>query len=191
MATPTNKETTIFSSLRAHARRTDANTIAKVPLTVKGVLGQTADLIQVLDSTGAILWKIGADGRAVFNGVQKTIVDSSATSLVDIAVPASAMVGGVIHYLVRASDGTDFQALSGMVTYSSVNKAATITGTVTELATNQAKTVSSGTLTLAWTIVAGTNKMTIKLQPTGSLTETTPYDVTFTISPLVGAVTIL
>lgn len=153
--------------------------------------GQTADAFQILDSTGAVLYKIGSDGRPVLNATSKTIVDGSATSLADIAVVASAMVGGVIHYTVRASDGTDFQALTGIVTYSCVNKAATITGTITEVAGNQAKTVSSGTLTLAWTIVAGTNKMTIKLQPTGSLTETTPYDVTYSIQPILGAVTIL
>jgi hypothetical protein len=153
--------------------------------------GQTADALQVQDYTGAVLYSIGANGRAVFTTPQKTIVDGAATALADIAVPASAFAGGIIHYLVRATDGTDFQALAGIVTYSCVNKAATITGTITEVAGNQAKIVSAGTLTLAWTIVAGTNKMTIKLQPTGSLTETAPYDVSFTITPLVGAATIL
>jgi len=152
---------------------------------------QTGDALQVQDYTGAILYKIGPDGRSTLNATSKTIVDASATSLVDVAVAASAMAGGVIHYVVRATDGTDYQALTGIVTYSCVNKAATITGTITEVAGNQAKTVSSGTLTLAWTIVAGTNKMTIKLQPTGSLTETAPYDVTFSIQPILGAVTIL
>jgi len=151
---------------------------------------QTADALQVQDSNGNVLWRVGPDGRTSLNAPQKTIVDGSATSLADVAVPASAMVGGVIHYTVRASDGTDFQALTGMVTYSGVNKAATITGTITEVAGNQAKTVSTGTLTLAWTIVAGANKLTIKLQPTGSLTETT-YDVTFSIQPILGAVTVL
>lgn len=153
--------------------------------------GQTADAFQIQDSSGNVLYKLDATGRGAVAPKQTTIVDGSATPLADIACVASAMVGGVIHYLVRATDGTDYQALAGMVTYSCVNKAATITGTITELATTQAKTVSSGTLTLSWTIVAGTNKMTIKLTPTGSLTETAPYDVTFTITPFIGAATIL
>jgi len=191
MAVPTNKESTRFTSLRIQATRTDANTIAKVPLTIKAVAGQTANLLELQDSTGAVLYRIDSTGRGAINATSKTIIDSAATSLADVACAASAMVGGNLHYVVRASDGTDFQALSGMVTYSGVNKAATITGTITELATNQAKTVSAGTLTLAWTIVAGANKLTIKVQPTGSLTETTPYDITFTISPIVGAVTVL
>jgi|GEM_PF-4246301 len=191
MAVPTNRESTRFSSLLVKAMRTDAQSVAKVPVTIKGVAGQTANLLELQDSTGAVLYRIDSTGRGAINATSKTIIDSAATSLVDVACAASAMVGGNLHYVVRATDGTDFQALSGFVTYSGVNKAATITGTVTELATNQAKTVSAGTLTLAWTIVAGANKLTIKVQPTGSLTETTPYDITFTISPIVGAVTVL
>jgi len=165
--------------------------LAQPMFVIQAPPGQTADLMQLQDSTGAVLYKLDATGRGAVNATAKTITDASATSLVDVAVPLSAMVGGNLHYVVRASDGTDFQALSGFVTYSGVNKAATITGTVTEVAANQAKTVSAGTLTLAWTIVAGANKLTIKVQPTGSLTETTPYDITFTISPIVGAVTVL
>jgi hypothetical protein len=153
--------------------------------------GQTADALQIQDYTGAVLYSIGANGRSVLTAKQTTIVDSAATSLVDVAIPASAQVGGFIHYVVRAFDGTDFQALAGMVSYSAVNKAASITLAITEVAGNQAKAVSSGTLTLAWTFVAGANKGTIKVQPTGSLTETAPYDITFTITPILGAATIL
>lgn len=131
-----------------------------------------------------------AGGRAVYNSVAKTIVDGSATSLADIACASGARCGGVLFYTVEASDGTDHQALSGMVTYSAVNKAGTLTLTITEVAGNQAKAVSAGTLTLAWTFVTGTSKGTIKLQPTGSLTETT-YIVTYSILPTVGAATIL
>src|SRR5262249_36119056 len=98
--------------------------------------------------------------------------------------------GGFLNYLVQGFDGTDLQALSGVVTYAAVNKAGTLTLTITEVTANQAKAVSSGTLTLAWTFGTGTNKGTIKLQPTGSLTETV-YTVTYTVYPIVGAVTIL
>lgn len=191
MAVPTNKESTRFTSLLIKALRADANSIAKVPFTIKTVAGQTADALQILDSTGAVLYKLDATGRGALNATAKTISDAAATSLVDVAVPASAMVGGVIHYVVRATDGVDFQALTGIVTYAGVNKAGAISGSIVEATTNQAKTLSGGTLSVAWTLVAGANKLTIKLQPTGSLTETAPYDVTFTITPLQGAVTIL
>lgn len=139
--------------------------------------------IDVIKDTGGV-------NRLVLNATAKTIVDGSATSLFEVACAAGAGAGGAIRYSVFASDGTDHQSLTGIVTYAMVNKAATNTLTITEAAGNQAKAVSSGTLTLAWTFVTGTNKGTVKLQPTGSLTETL-YTIVYTVEPLRGAVTIL
>jgi hypothetical protein len=127
--------------------------------------------------------------RAIFNPTAKTIVDGSATSLFDVACAAGAMIGGGFTFLVEASDGTDHQTIAGTVVYSAVNKAGTHTCTITQQ-TGEAKAVSSGTLTLAFTHVTGTNKTTVKLQPTGSLTETV-YRITYTLFPISGAVTIL
>jgi hypothetical protein len=131
-----------------------------------------------------------AGGRMVANSVAKTISDGAATALFDVACPSGSRCGGSLFYTVEVFDGTDHQALTGMVTYSAVNKAATLTLTITEVAGNQAKAVSAGTLTLAWTFVTGTGKGTVKLQPTGSLTETL-FTVTYTVFPNVGAITIL
>lgn len=128
--------------------------------------------------------------RAIYNPTAKTIVDGSATSLFEVAVAAAASVGGVVQYSIFASDGTDHQALTGTVTYAAVNKAGTTTVTVTNTTAPEAKAVSSGTLTTAWTGVDSTNKITVKVQPTGSLTETT-YTVVYTVFPLRGVVTIL
>ncbi len=50
---------TRLSKLLLKAFRTDSNTIASVPLTVQGVLGQTGNLLEVIDSTGAYLSKVG------------------------------------------------------------------------------------------------------------------------------------
>lgn len=147
------------------------------------------DLVK-LNASDQVVHMAGGVNRMVFNPTAKTIVDGSATSLFEVACAASAMAGGLIFYQVQASDGTDFQSLVGMVSYSVVNKAGTLTLTITEVAGNQAKAVSSGTLTLAWTFVTGTSKGTVKLQPTGSLTETS-YTVTYTVLPITGAVTIL
>lgn len=128
--------------------------------------------------------------KLVLNPTAKTIVDGSATSLFDVACAASALVSGVIFYQVQASDGTDFQSLTGMVTYAAVNKAGTLTLTITEATGNQAKAVSAGTLTLSWTFVTGASKGTVKLTPTGSLTETL-YTVSYTVLPVSGTITIL
>lgn len=132
----------------------------------------------------------GGVPRFVPNPTAKTIVDGSPTSLADIACASGAMCGGTLTYLVEVSDGTNHQALSGLVTYAAVNKAGTLTLTITEVTGNQAKAVSSGTLTLAWTFVTGSSLGTIQVQPTGSLTETT-YRITYTVLPIVGAVTLL
>ncbi len=119
---------------------------------------------------------------------QYIIVDGSATSLFTVACPTGAMVGGAFLFLVRASDATDFQAMSGLVTFAAVNKAGTHTTAITDLSTVDAKAVSSGTLTLSWSFVTGTNLCTVKLTPTGSLTETT-YTVQVTVLPGSGIVT--
>lgn len=153
--------------------------------TVKALGDDSNVTLEMVTQTAAV-----AQQRAIYNAAPKTIVDGSATSLFDVACAAGAMSGGAIHFLVRASDGTDHQALSGIATYGCVNKAGTLTLTVTYVTGNEAKAVSSGTLTLAWTFVTGASKGTIKLQPTGSLTETT-YTVEYTVFPIRGAVTIL
>lgn len=128
--------------------------------------------------------------RALFNSVSKTIVDASATSLFNVDCQPGFTCGGSILYTVLASDGTDFQTMSGLVTYAAVNKATVLTLTITNATGNDAKAVSAGTLTLAWTFVTGTGLGTVKLQPTGSLVETV-YTVKYTVFPVTGTVTIV
>lgn len=124
---------------------------------------------------------------------QKTIVDGSATSLFDYDCQSGVGSSGVVNYQVFASDGTDHQCIAGSLSYSAVNKAGTLTTAffaATGAAGLDSKAVSSGTLTLAWTNVAGTLKGTLKLQPTGSLTETS-YFVILQIFPITGAITLV
>lgn len=154
-------------------------------LTNLGVSSTSTQLIQAsaINDSSAV-------NRFIPNPTAKTIVDGSATSLFSVAIAAGTSIGGTILFDVFASDGTDHQNISGVATYSAVNKAGTTTRTITYVTGNEAKAVSSGTLTLAWTMTDDTNVTTIKLQPTGSLTETT-YNVTYSVLPLKGAVTLL
>jgi hypothetical protein len=191
-----NKLAAATRALRVAWFGADSTTTERPPLTLSNeyiVSNNAANtgLVNLIKSDAADSVHL-ASGRALFNSVPKTIVDGSATSLFDVACAANTVCGGTILYTVTASDGTDFQALTGMVTYAAVNKATAITLTITEATANQAKAVSAGTLTLAWTFVAGTAKGTVKLQPTGSLTETL-YTVTYTVIPTIGtsSVTIL
>lgn len=132
----------------------------------------------------------GGTVRFIPNPTAKTIVDGSATGLFEVAIAAAGYAAGTVHFAVFASDGTDHQVISGIATYSGENKAGTIVRAATYVAANEAKSVSSGTLTLAFTATDDTNKMTVKLQPTGSLTETV-YTVVYSVFPLSGVVTIL
>lgn len=126
------------------------------------------------------------------NSAAKTIVDGSATALFSVACPALSGVGGAGFFLVRASDGTEFQADAGLFTYSGEAKTTTVVAAITYATANEAKSVSSGTLTLSFTAdVSVANVATYKVQPTGSLTETTPYTIEYTLFPIRGTVTIL
>ncbi len=129
--------------------------------------------------------------RLFCNAAAKTIVDGSATALFNVSVPTSAMVGGHVDFLIRATDATDMQALAGRAVYASVNKAGTLTSTITYTTAPEAKAVSSGTLTLSFTVAENpADYVEIRLQPTGSLTEST-YTIEYNVQPIRGAVTIL
>lgn len=161
---------------------TEGSTQTLTAKTLTSPLLTTPKVAVITDTAGA--------NRAVFNVTAKTIVDGSATSLFEVAIAAAGYAAGTVHFAVFDSDATDHQVISGILTYSGVNKAGTLTKTATYVAANEAKSVSSGTLTLSFTTTDDTNKMTVKLQPTGSLTETI-YTIFYTVFPLVGTVVIL
>lgn len=150
------------------------------------------------DSFATFLANFGAskltanDGtvREVLNPTAKAIANGAATGLFNVTRANNIAAGGLIIYLAVATDGTDYQSIAGMVTYSHVDKAGTGTFTITEVAGNQAKAVSAGTYTLAWTYVTGTGIGVVKLQPTTSLTATV-HTVMYTVLPIAGNVTIL
>lgn len=128
--------------------------------------------------------------KLVFNQTVKAIANGSATSLFTVARANNVAAGGQILYHAVATDGTDYQAIFGVVTYAHVDKAGTGTFTITDDAGNVAKAVSTGTYTLAWTYVTGTAIGTVKLQPTTSLTATV-HTVSYTVVPMAGTITIL
>jgi len=161
-------------------------TAATGALTVTGAASVSTNLTvtggQVKDTAGL--------SRIVF-APAKTIVDGAATSLFSMPIAAAASIGGTIDFHVFASDATDHQAISGVATFASVNKAGTLTSTITYVTANEAKAVSAGTLTLAFTMAEDSaDVVTVKVQPTGSLTEST-YNITYVLTVNKGAVTIL
>lgn len=107
--------------------------------------------------------------RQIFVSKGKVLTSTAALSLVDIALPTLAMCGGQIEATIVCTDGTEMQSLTQIITFASVNKGGVYTDSIT--ATTGDKTVTGGsTLTSAWSILDGTNKVTIQLTATTSLT---------------------
>lgn len=102
----------------------------------------------------------------------KSLTSGAAASLFEIALPTLTMTGGVIHATILCTDGTDVQSLTNEVTFAAVNKAGTYTTQISDDPNNDAKATSAGTLSTNWSILNGTNKVTIQLTATTSLTPT-------------------
>jgi len=81
--------------------------------------------------------------------------------LFEIALPTLTMAGGKIDYQIIADDGTDVEAYSGTVLYSVSNKAGTYYNQITPR-TEVALNGSAGAITPTWSIVEGTDKVTIR-----------------------------
>ena len=105
-------------------------------------------------------WK-GAKSKALTSGV--------ATGLFDVALPTLAMCGGVVHYSAHATNGTDMQVQSGIVTFAAVNKGGVYTTDTDKIGVSDA--LSASTFTVGpFTQVTGTNKTTFTTTATSGLT---------------------
>jgi hypothetical protein len=105
---------------------------------------------------------------------EKTLVDNTATSLFEVSLPSNSVAGGTIEYTVSATDGTDFQAHTGTVWYSACNKSGVYTTAISdESNADSANISSSGTLSETWSILTGTNKITIQANFNSSLSTPT------------------
>lgn len=105
-------------------------------------------------------------------GTTKTLTESAATGLCDIAIASNSCVSGRLMYIIEANDATDYQVRTGSVYFTAVNKAGVIT---TNLGTviNEAVSVSAGTLTVTITSATGASKITLQANAVSSLTQTT------------------
>jgi hypothetical protein len=96
-------------------------------------------------------------------------------SVFSISLSPGMMVSGRVLYAIRASDGTEHQSLIGHILFAMLNKNGT-------LYTNPDSTVSmpdmeifvasSGTLSTGWAITTSGSIATMRVTPTGSLSET-------------------
>lgn len=110
--------------------------------------------------------------RQIFN-IKKTLVNNTVTSLFEVALPTLKATGGIIKATVVAINATDVQSREQLLRYEAVNKAGAYTTAITTISEGVA--ASTGTLTGTWTVLAGTDKITIELNANSSLTPTTLY----------------
>jgi hypothetical protein len=96
------------------------------------------------------------------------------TTVFSITVEPGEMVSGRVLYGIRASDTTDHQALAGTLLFAIVNKGGTFTTNPTSTPSApdlEIYAASSGTLSTVWSITTSGTVATLKVTPTGSLTE--------------------
>lgn len=129
------------------------------------------DAIRYVLANGFSATDLNINNRYYVKAATKTLTESSATGIVDIAVASGSVASGELLYSIQANDATDFQNIRGRVVYSIVNKGGVLTTSFSESIETSA--VSSGTLTCTTTLVAGTNKITLSLNAVSSLTQTT------------------
>ena len=115
------------------------------------------------------------------------MTESGATGYVDITFASNTVVGGKVRYTIEANDATDYQALSGEVYFSGVNKAGTTTCTVGLAGVEVLAASSVATLTQATTCTTAAGKITLLSNAVSSLTQTTLKIVyTVTVNHLTG-----
>lgn len=134
-----------------------------------------------------------ADGVVKVLPVTSSKAFTSGSALSVFTTTSATLLGasGLVFWSIFVTDGTDVQIDTFHTTYSAVNKGGTSTVTHTYVSAEEAKAVSAGTLTTTATAVdSGSGVATFKITPTTSLTATTAT-VTYTIFPLIGAVTLL
>ena len=138
MAVPTNKESTRFSSLLVKGMRSDANTMAKVPLTLQEVTGQTANLAEFKNAAGTVLSRIDVDGN--FNTVLTTISAAAITGttagllghaagVVLVADPGAGLVLELVAAVMSFTYSTAQYGGGGNITVN-INGGAALTGLV-------------------------------------------------------------
>lgn len=127
----------------------------------------------ILEKTGFSAKSTGtsqgtAVDRKIIVAKGKVLTDAVAVSLFEIALPTLTMCGGVIEATVQCTNGTDMQSFTQTITYSAVNKGGVYTKSIT--ASTGDKSVSTGTLVNTWSLLDGTNKVTVQLSSDTSLT---------------------
>jgi hypothetical protein len=180
---------TRFAKLLVKAFRTDSNTTATVPLTVQGVSGQTANLVEVLDSNGAYLQQIGptqvspfglggnlrmarakynfaVDGGAVglITPAVNAIIPDNAIIIGGIANPTTALVGSSSTISIGTSAGSSASALKAATAEATYSIDAVLPLVPVFTAASAVKLTAAGSITITVAVgalTAGVMEITV------------------------------
>ena len=102
------------------------------------------DVIRYVLANGFASTDLHIAGRQYIRAATKTLTESSATGIVDIALTAGKIAGGRILYTVEANDATDYQAITGYAGFSVVNKGGTLTHALSPVTESTAVSAGRG-----------------------------------------------
>jgi hypothetical protein len=123
-------------------------------------------------SSGSTLGTLSA--RSYISPKDVTLTESSATTIVNVAIPSGSTVGIRVFATTRANDASDFQVRSDSFLVTAENKAGTVVAGLSTIGTGDTSVaVSTGTLTTTWTAVNNGASVDIKCNAVSSLTQTT------------------
>lgn len=150
-----------------------SSTSAATGTTDTGLERNAAGVMEVNNGTSATFAQVAVSG-VQGNATLKALTESSATTFVKITIASGSFVAGNISYGIEANDATDFQVRGGIIPFTAVNKAGTITCTVgTVGAATETVSVSTGTLTNTFTCAdAGSGILNLNANAVSSLTQT-------------------
>jgi hypothetical protein len=98
---------------------------------------------------------------------EKTLTSGADVSLCEIALPVLTGASGVLEYTVIAKDATDIQTAVGLFQWAGQNKGGVYVKSLTHL--NEQVLLSVGSLVVVFELLDGTNKITIRVNATTSL----------------------
>jgi len=162
------------------ALRTDSNSLATVPVTIKGVSGQTGNLLEVVDSTGAYLAKVGpsqispfglgghlrmarakydfaVDGGGapgLITPATNCIIPDNAIILSGFANPTTALVGSSTTIAIGTSAGSSASALKAATAEATFSADALVALVPVFTAATAVKMSAAGSITITTAVAA-------------------------------------
>jgi hypothetical protein len=145
--------------------------------------GRGGDIVMLGTYPGAASGTSANTRRTRFYQRSKSLTLSagSATNVVVFDITDGQMVGAQIYFTVRASDGTNHAARSGIVNVVMVNKGGTISTNASGIGADASVLTGGATwTTMTWDFSTTTTQATVRLTAETSLSETT-LDLTYNI----------